>query len=51
MYGVDSDDGDIRQFATNCSLARAHQRGVRFVPAMDASWDHHSELNKQLRSG
>ncbi len=49
MYGVDSKDKDVRQFATNCLLARRLiERGVRFVLMMDASWDHHSELNKQL---
>ena len=49
MYGIDSDDDDQRQFATNCLLARRMvERGVRFVLMMDASWDHHSELNKNL---
>lgn len=48
-YGVNSEDKDQRQFATNCLLARRLvERGVRFVLMMDASWDHHSELNKQL---
>lgn len=49
MYGVDSEDRELRQYATNCLLARRLvERGVRFVMMMDASWDHHSELNKQL---
>lgn len=49
MYGVNSSDKDQRQFATNCLLARRLiERGVRFVLMMDASWDHHSELKKQL---
>jgi hypothetical protein len=49
MYGVNSDDKDTKQFATNCLLARRLiERGVRFVLMMDASWDHHSELKKQL---
>jgi hypothetical protein len=49
MYGVNSDDKEQRQFATNCLLARRLvERGVRFVLMMDASWDHHSELNKRL---
>ncbi len=49
MYGVDSEDKEVRQFATNCLLSRRLiERGVRFVLMMDASWDHHSELNKQL---
>jgi hypothetical protein len=49
MYGVDSEDADQRQYATNCLLARRMvERGVRFVLMMDASWDHHSELKKNL---
>jgi uncharacterized protein (DUF1501 family) len=49
MYGVNSEDKDTKQFATNCLLARRLiERGVRFVLMMDASWDHHSELKKQL---
>jgi uncharacterized protein (DUF1501 family) len=49
MYGVESADKDERQFASNCLLARRLiERGVRFVLMMDASWDHHSEINKQL---
>jgi hypothetical protein len=49
MYGVNSNDKEQKQFATNCLLARRLvERGVRFVLMMDASWDHHSELNKQL---
>jgi arylsulfatase A-like enzyme len=49
MYGIDSQDKDQRQFAANCLLARRLvERGVRFVLMMDASWDHHSELKKQL---
>ncbi|MEZ5402496.1 MAG: DUF1501 domain-containing protein [Bryobacteraceae bacterium] len=49
MYGVNSTDKDQKQFATNCLLARRLvERGVRFVLMMDASWDHHSEINKQL---
>lgn len=49
MYGVNSPDKEQRQFAANCLLARRLvERGVRFVMMMDASWDHHSELQKQL---
>ena len=49
MYGVNSDDKEQKQFASNCLLARRLvERGVRFVLMMDASWDHHSELQKQL---
>jgi len=36
-------------FARNCLLARLMvERGVRFVNLMYASWDHHSDLDKQL---
>jgi uncharacterized protein (DUF1501 family) len=49
MYGVNSDDKDQRQYATNCLLARRMvERGVRFVLMMDASWDDHSALAKNL---
>jgi len=48
-YGVDSEDAEKKQYATNCLLARRMvERGVRFVLMMDASWDDHSELNKNL---
>ena len=48
-YGVNSEDKDVKQFATNCLLARRLiERGVRFVLMMDASWDHHSEIKKEL---
>jgi hypothetical protein len=47
MYGLDKDA--TRAFGTNCLLARRLvERGVRFVQLMHASWDHHSEINKQL---
>ena len=49
MYGLDSSDKEQRQFATNCLLARRMvERGVRFVLMMDAGWDDHSEINKNL---
>jgi hypothetical protein len=60
MYGIDRDDppgggrggggkGVYRQFATNCLLARRMvERGVRFVNLYHASWDHHSNLDKEL---
>ena len=49
MYGVNSQDEDTRQYATNCLLARRLvERGVRFILMMDASWDDHVELNKKL---
>ncbi len=49
MYGVSSPDEDLKQYATNCLLARRMiERGVRFILMMDASWDDHVELNKKL---
>ncbi len=60
MYGVNREDppyksaraggpGLYRQFATNCLLARRLiERGVRFVSLFHASWDHHSDLDKEL---
>ena len=60
-YGVSREDsplekadrgggaGQYRQFATNCLLARRMvERGVRFVNLYHASWDHHSNLEKEL---
>ena len=47
MYGINQEK--TRPYATNCLLARRLvERGVRFVLLMHASWDHHSEINKQL---
>ena len=47
MYGVN--DKDMKQFGTNCLLARRLvERGVRFVMLMHASWDHHTDLKKEL---
>jgi hypothetical protein len=60
-YGVDRDDppikadraggpGQYRGFAVNCLLARRLiERGVRFVSVIHASWDHHSNLDNELR--
>ena len=49
MYGLDNSDPEVRQFASNCLLARRMvERGVRFILMMDASWDDHTELNKKL---
>ncbi len=60
-YGVDRDDppikadraggpGQYRGFAVNCLLARRLvERGVRFVSVIHASWDHHSNLDRELR--
>jgi uncharacterized protein (DUF1501 family) len=48
MYGLD--DPKTRQFATNCILARRLvERGVRFVLMMDASWDQHTYLKRDLK--
>jgi hypothetical protein len=58
MYGVGRDDqgktgrggrGVYHAFAANCLLARRLvERGVRFVNLYHASWDHHSDLDKEL---
>jgi uncharacterized protein (DUF1501 family) len=60
-YGVDRKEPDdkksyrgggaglYRAFATNCLLARRMvERGVRFVNIIHASWDHHSDLDREL---
>jgi hypothetical protein len=59
-YGVEREDpkikahrsggpGQFRSFATNCLLARRLiERDVRFVNIYHASWDHHSNLDKEL---
>ncbi|MBI3472240.1 MAG: DUF1501 domain-containing protein [Candidatus Solibacter usitatus] len=48
MYGVNKEP--TRPFAVNCLLARRMvERGVRFVQLMHASWDDHSQLNKNLK--
>jgi hypothetical protein len=42
--------GEFRAFAANCLLARRLvERGVRFVNLYHASWDHHSNLDVELR--
>jgi len=39
-----------KQFSANCLLARRMvERGVRFVTLMHASWDHHSNLDAELK--
>jgi hypothetical protein len=60
-YGIDRAEPDIkasrgggrgqfRAFATNCLLARRLvERGTRFVNLYHASWDHHSNLDSELR--
>jgi len=59
-YGVNREDakikadraggpGQYKTFATNCLLARRLvERGVRFVNIFHASWDHHSNLDREL---
>jgi len=59
-YGVNRPDANIKadraggpgqykKYATNCLLARRLvERGVRFVNLVHASWDHHSNLDKEL---
>ena len=48
MYGVNNTM--TRPYATNCLLARRMvERGVRFVMLMHASWDQHTNLNKDLK--
>ena len=38
-----------KSFARNCLLARRMvERGVRFVNLIYASWDHHSEIDREL---
>jgi hypothetical protein len=59
LYGVGREDngkggrgggkGVYNQFAVNCLLARRLvERGVRFVNLYHASWDHHSDLDREL---
>ena len=48
LYGVN--DELAKPYATNCLLARRMvERGVRFVMLMHASWDQHSNLNRDLK--
>ncbi len=48
MYGVNEEK--TRAFGTNCLLARRMvERGVRFVMLMHASWDQHTNLNRDLK--
>jgi uncharacterized protein (DUF1501 family) len=43
-------NGDFKAFSTNCLLARRMvERGVRFVNIYHASWDHHDNLNEELK--
>jgi uncharacterized protein (DUF1501 family) len=48
MYGINAEK--TRAFGTNCLLARRMvERGVRFVMLMHASWDQHTNLNRELK--
>jgi len=48
MYGMNNPLS--RPYATNCLLARRMvERGVRFVMLMHASWDQHTNLNRDLK--
>ena len=58
-YGIDRTDprfngrgsgkNTYQTFAKNCLLARRMvERGVRFINIIHASWDHHSNLDKEL---
>lgn len=48
MYGVGKEP--THTFGLNCLLARRMvERGVRFVQLLHASWDDHSNLNKNLK--
>lgn len=58
-YGVDRKDPEgggrgkqgetSKSFARNCLLARRMvERGVRFINIVYASWDHHSDLDREL---
>jgi hypothetical protein len=56
-YGVDRPDdakdttaGFMSSYARNCLLARRMiERGVRFVTLFLSTWDHHSDLDSDLR--
>jgi len=48
MYGLD--EKRTADFGTRCLLARRMvERGVRFVMLMHASWDQHTNLNRDLK--
>ena len=48
MYGVNKEP--THEFATKCLLARRMvERGVRFVQIISGGWDHHSDLNRDLK--
>jgi uncharacterized protein (DUF1501 family) len=48
LYGMD--DPATSDYGTKCLLARRMvERGVRFVMLMHASWDQHTNLNRELK--
>lgn len=48
MYGATPGDGS---FASNCLLARRlAQRGVRFIHLYHRGWDHHGNLERDIRT-
>lgn len=50
LYGAKPGDGRA-SFANNCLLARRlAERGVRFIQVYHAGWDHHSQVEKGVRS-
>jgi hypothetical protein len=61
MYGVDRTEegykasrggpkGTFAAFSRNCLLARRLvERGVRFINIYHASWDHHSDLDNEMK--
>ena len=52
QYGLRDDRGKSSgsDFARNCLLARRMvERGVRFINIIYASWDHHSQLDNELK--
>lgn len=49
-YGRGGGKGTFNSFSTNCLLARRLvERGVRFTNIIHASWDHHSNLDSEIR--
>jgi len=50
MYGANPDAGKS-SFANNCLLARRLvERGVRFVQIYHSGWDHHSQVERGVKS-
>ncbi len=50
-YGTDRSGEEAESFASNCLLARRLvQRGVRFVSIFCRRWDHHSGIERKLKT-